>query len=301
MKQIIALLGLFMFTACVDTTKKTPNGFEFKVVKEGDGVLAKSGEVMVFNYAMKDSKDSLWFDTDAEGVPAALPIGDSSMLSTEAGMIQVFRMLSKGDSVTFSMPVSEFFTKVAGGFIPPNVDTTRTLSFSVGVISIMDMEGYQVYQTEIMQKKSAAQSEKDGAQIDAYLAEKGITAQKTLAGVRYVITQPGEGENAVSGQTVSVNYTGYLLDGTFFDSSVKEIAEKTGLYSPEREPYEPIEVVIDQSGVIKGWHDALKVMKKGSKATIYIPSSLGWGPQRASEVIKENAITVFDLEVVDLK
>jgi FKBP-type peptidyl-prolyl cis-trans isomerase len=154
---------------------------------------------------------------------------------------------------------------------------------------------------EVMEKKSAAQIEKDGAEIDAYLKEKGIDAQKTEAGVRYVITQEGEGETAASGQTVSVNYTGYLLDGTHFDSSVKEIAQEKGLYNPAREPYSPYDVTIDQTSVIRGWHDALKVLKKGSKATVYIPSTLGYGPQPYSEVIKENSILVFDLEIVELK
>lgn len=303
MKLSIALFGIMMMTACSDstTTKKTPNGFEFKVIEAGDGVLPKPGEVMVFNYIMKDSKDSLWFDTETEGMPMALPIGDSSTVDQEPGMIQVFRMLSKGDSVSFNLSVNKFFTEVSGGFVPPNVDTTRTLNFFVGVTGIMDMAGYQAFQTELMEKKSAAQLEKDGAEIDAYLKEKGIDAQKTEAGVRYVITQEGEGENAVSGQTVAVNYSGYLLDGTYFDSSVKEVAQEKGLYNPQREPYSPYDVTIDQTSVIRGWHDALKVMNKGSKATVYIPSSLAYGPQRRSEEIKENSILVFDLEIVDFK
>ena len=301
MKVSIVLFGLVMMTACVDTTKKTPNGFEFKIIKEGDGVLAKAGEVMVFNYQMKDSKDSLWFNTDEEGMPAALPIGDTTSLSSEPGMIQVFRMLSKGDSVTFTMPIPEFFTKVAGGFVPPNVDTTRTLSFSVGVIDIMDMEGYQIFQTELMEKKSVAQLEKDGATIDSFLKDKGVESQKTAAGVRYVITQPGEGENVTSGQTVSINYTGTLLDGTFFDSNIKTVAEANGTYNPAREPYAPYDVTVDQSSVITGWHDAIKALNKGAKATVYIPSPLAYGPQRRSEEILENSILVFELEIVDVK
>jgi FKBP-type peptidyl-prolyl cis-trans isomerase len=91
------------------------------------------------------------------------------------------------------------------------------------------------------------------------------------------------------------------LDGTHFDSSVKEIAQEKGLYNPAREPYSPYDVTIDQTSVIRGWHDALKVLKKGSKATVYIPSTLGYGPQPYSEVIKENSILVFDLEIVELK
>ena len=116
-----------------------------------------------------------------------------------------------------------------------------------------------------------------------------------------MITREGEGENAVSGKTVSVNYAGYMLDGTHFDSNIKEVAQEQGLYNAAREPYSPYDVTIDQSSVIRGWHDALKVMKKGSKATVYIPSTLAYGPQQRSEVIKPNSILVFDLEIVEVK
>ena len=303
MKRLIALLGLVMMIACSDstTTKKTPNGFDYTVIRTGDGILPKSGEVLVFDYIMKDSKDSLWLDTKESGMPMGLPIGDSTSIDQEPGMIQVFRLLSKGDSVSFNISVTKFFTEVSGGFVPPGIDTTRTLNFYVSVTGVMDMAAYQTLQMEMMEKQSVAQLEKDGAEIDAYLKDNGIEAEKTEAGVRYVITQEGEGENATSGQTVSVNYSGYLLDGTYFDSSVKEVAQEKGLYNEAREPYQPYDVTIDQTSVIRGWHDALKVMKKGSKATVYIPSSLAYGPQRRSEEIKENAILVFDLEVVDLK
>jgi FKBP-type peptidyl-prolyl cis-trans isomerase len=172
--------------------------------------------------------------------------------------------------------------------------------YHIRIDSIMSQENFMSYQTELMNQFAAEQLVKDIDIIDKYLADKSIDAVKVESGLRYVITQPGTGENAKSGQTVKVNYTGYLLDGQYFDSSVKSVAEEKGLFNPMRN-YEPYEVTIDQTGVIQGWHEALKYMNKGSKGTFYMPSTLAYGPQQRSAIIKENSILVFDLEVVDVK
>ena len=151
-----------------------------------------------------------------------------------------------------------------------------------------------------MDSLSTIQLSKDVAAIDAFLAEKGIQAEKAESGLRYVITKPGTGENCKPGQIAQVNYAGYMLDGQYFDTSVKEVAQANGLYN-EGGRYIPYPVTIDETQVIKGWHHALKLLNKGAKATVYIPSPLAYGRQQRSELIVPNSILVFDLEVVDVK
>jgi FKBP-type peptidyl-prolyl cis-trans isomerase FkpA len=280
--------------------KKTRNGFEYTVVKEGDGILPKVGELLTFNFTMKDSKDSVWQETYKTGLPAAVMIADTSLEKGENGMVQMFRKLSKGDSVKVEMTIKKFFSEIVGGAVPPSIDSTLSISYYIAITEVTTREAYMAKQKEIMEKKQTEQLGKDTVAIDKFLADKAIVAQKTPSGVRYVITQPGTGPNAATGQNVKVNYTGYLLDGKYFDTSVKATAQEKGLYDQRREPYSPFDLVIDRSNVIKGWHDALKTMNKGSKATFYIPSTLGYGPQRASEVIAENSILVFDIEMLDI-
>jgi len=183
----------------------------------------------------------------------------------------------------------------------PGMDTTLSITYTMTVRDIMDRAAYEQFQMKLMEEHAAKQLIKDVAAIDAFLAEKGIQAEKTESGLRYVITQPGTGENCKPSQTASVNYAGYTLEGRYFDCSSKEVAQAKGVYNPAREPYEPYPVTIDQTSVIKGWHEALKLMNKGSKATFYIPSPLAYGSQQRSEVILPNTILVFDLEVVDVK
>lgn len=293
-------LLLLLCAACDKSEKETPSGLKFRVVKAGDGILPKAEEVLVFNYLFKDSKDSVWTDTFKEDFPAAMLIADSAAIPTENGMVQMLRMVSKGDSIAMVISIKDFFKDMLKGPVPPGFDSTLMLSYNIKVNAIMSRDSFMAFQNEFMMKQQAVQFEKDMAAIDAHLTEKNIVAEKTESGLRYVITQPGKGENGKPGQVAKVNYSGYLLDGQYFDSSDKSVAEQKGIYDARR-PYTTYDVTIDQSTVIKGWHEALKLMNKGAKATFYIPSGLAYGPQQRSEIIKPNSVLVFDLEVMDLK
>ena len=303
MKITNVLFGLVLLlcVACDKSEKETPSGLKFKIVKTGNGVVAKPNDVLVFNFKLIDSKDSVWNDTYLDGMPAAVMIQDTAAIKTEDGMMQMLRMVSPGDSVIVDFTVKDFFKNLVKGAIPPGIDSAISLSYRVKIDSITTREGMMAKQAELMKKKSEKQLEKDIATIDAYLLEKNIVAEKAESGLRYVITKPGTGENCKTGQITKVNYSGYMLDGQCFDSSVKEVAQAKGVYNAAREPYAPYDVTIDQTAVIKGWHEALKLLNKGAKATFYIPSTLAYGPQQRSEVIKPNSILVFDMEVVDLK
>jgi FKBP-type peptidyl-prolyl cis-trans isomerase FkpA len=303
MKHVHVLLAALVVigAACSSSEKETPNGFKYTLVSKGSGELAKPGQLLLVDFQLTDSKDSVWNDTYKIGMPAPVMINDSAQMATELGIMQMFRQLSPGDSVRCTLPVKKFFQDMAGGPVPPTVDSTISLTYAFKVKEITEVQVYQEMQQKLAEEKSAKQLQEDIAAIDKFLEEKGIVAEKLESGLRYVITKPGKGENAKSGQTAKVNYVGYTMLGEYFDSNIKKIAEEKGVYNAQREPYGPMDVTIDQSGVIQGWHEALKQMNKGSKGTFYIPSTLGWGPRKVSEVIKENQITVFDIEMVEVK
>jgi FKBP-type peptidyl-prolyl cis-trans isomerase FkpA len=123
----------------------------------------------------------------------------------------------------------------------------------------------------------------DQAAIKAYLTKEKITAQVTTEGVHYVITTEGTGNLITPSNTVSVNYKGYLLDGTQFDNSNGKpfVTKMTG-------------------GVIDGWKVGLLKFKKGSKGRIFIPSALGYGTRGAGADIPPNTPIAFDIDVVEV-
>src|SRR5687767_13105445 len=141
------LMALVLLCLACDSNapkeKKTPNGLEYTVLKTGDGKIAKKEEILVFDYQLKDSKDSVWGDTFKDGIPAASMIGDTAILDSEDGMTQMFRELSKGDSVKTTMPIKEFFEKLVRAPVPPSVDSAGSVTYTISVRDVMNMENFQ--------------------------------------------------------------------------------------------------------------------------------------------------------------
>ncbi|GEO21252.1 FKBP-type peptidyl-prolyl cis-trans isomerase [Cyclobacterium qasimii] len=106
-----------------------------------------------------------------------------------------------------------------------------------------------------------------------------------------------EGELALPGDTLLVDYTGMLLDGTVFDTSIEQTAIDNGVYNETR-TYEPYGIIQAYSSVIQGWHWALSRMKEGEKATALIPSAYGYGTQGQGP-IPANSVLVFELEITE--
>ncbi len=278
--NVLIGLTLMLCIACnTKTEKETPNGFKFTVVKAGDGVTPKKEEILVFDYLLKDSKDSTWNNTHTEGMPSAVMISDTSAMGNENGMVQMFRMLSKGDSISLTMPVTKFFKDIVGGPLPKGVDTTLNLSYFIDVKNIMTMDKFREFQTEIMEKKKTGQVAKDDNIITKYLSENNITAQQDTSGLKYVIHTNKGGSKPTVENCVEVKYRGkFLKDGKVFDQSEK--------------------VAFPLNGVIPGWKLGIPMLGIGDSATFYIPSGLAYGPQGYPGAIPPDAILIFDVELL---
>jgi FKBP-type peptidyl-prolyl cis-trans isomerases 1 len=278
MKNSILLAALISLGLVACTSNETPSGVKFTVLRKGDGVKVDSGKFMVMNMIFKDGKDSIWSDTRKNGFPAIVQMQDS--IPKGDGVLEVIQMLTKGDSVSFLIPAKDLFTKTFRQPVPPMVDSTSSFTFVIGLSDVLNEEQVRQLQSSLVAKQNEklmmeqkVQLGKDTVIIDNYLTEKGIKTQKTASGLRYVITKPGKGENAQSGQSVSINYAGYLLNGKYFDTSIEAVAKANNLFTPGR-PYQPLEVVVGYQQVIQGWEEAMMLMNKGSKMTVYIPSTL---------------------------
>ncbi len=125
----------------------------------------------------------------------------------------------------------------------------------------------------------------DVALIEDYLAENNITAFSFENGLHIAVETQGSGNNAAFGNTVVCQYRGYLLDGTEFDSS-----EGRGA----------LDFVIGRGDVIQGWDLAFREINKGTRATIFIPSGLGYGNRRQTN-IPPNSVLIFDVTLLDIR
>jgi FKBP-type peptidyl-prolyl cis-trans isomerase len=134
-------------------------------------------------------------------------------------------------------------------------------------------------------KVCAGMKEFESYSILQFVKRNKIKEKPVAGGMYFVKQQEGSGPVLKSGDKVKVHYTGFYLDMAVFDSS--------------RQKGEPMEVTIDKSDVIKGWHQALKMMKVGEKARIILPSSLGYGKEGMSPVIRPYSPLIFDIEVME--
>jgi FKBP-type peptidyl-prolyl cis-trans isomerase FkpA len=134
--------------------------------------------------------------------------------------------------------------------------------------------------------------------ISKYIADNNLKATKTASGLQYEITKQGSGPKIAKGDTAVVNYTGKLVNGKVFDTSIKDIAQKNKTYDAMR-PYQPIRIAVGAGAVIPGWDEGLQLLNKGSKVTMVIPSSLAYGEQGLGPV-PPFAPIVFDVELVDI-
>jgi FKBP-type peptidyl-prolyl cis-trans isomerase len=115
------------------------------------------------------------------------------------------------------------------------------------------------------------------------------TAANTTADVTELVIEDivvGTGAEAKSGDTVTVHYTGWLTDGTKFDSSV--------------DAGQPLQFPLGQGYVIQGWDEGVAGMKVGGKRKLIIPPDMGYGAQGAGGVIPPNATLVFEVELVSI-
>tara|TARA_B110000003_G_scaffold176185_1_gene175666 strand:+ start:6089 stop:7081 length:993 start_codon:yes stop_codon:yes gene_type:complete len=135
---------------------------------------------------------------------------------------------------------------------------------------------------EMEPKLLMIQQQKAQDEIDKI--SKGFTT--TDSGLKYKINKPTDGANAKNGDKVRVHYSGKLTNGSEFDSSFKR--------------NKPFEFIVGEGRVIKGWDEALKILKLGENATFVIPSNLGYGARGAGGVIPPNATLVFEIELLEI-
>ena len=137
------------------------------------------------------------------------------------------------------------------------------------------------------QTRAAEDAAKHKAEGAAFLAENGKKPgiRTTPSGLQYEVFSEGSGKSPAASDTVRVHYTGKLLNGTVFDSSV--------------ERGEPAEFGLSQ--VIAGWTEGLQLMKPGAKYRFFIPSELAYGEHGAGNSIPPHATLIFDVELLAVR
>lgn len=162
----------------------------------------------------------------------------------------------------------------------------KRLFFSIASLLLVSGVAAWAQDAAVSQSTSTAASATPQAAPAAKKTEKSLKLITTASGLQYGILKKGKGARAKIGDTVSVHYTGWLTDGTKFDSSVDR--------------GQPFQFTVGAGQVIKGWDEGVAGMKVGEKRKLVIPSELGYGPAGAGGVIPPNATLVFEVELLGI-
>ncbi|MEM6734908.1 MAG: FKBP-type peptidyl-prolyl cis-trans isomerase [Bacteroidota bacterium] len=304
MKKLSYIILAIMLINCGgENTFETENGTKITYHKKGSGDEPSDTLISYFLLKYETIGGKVFFESQTE-IPTPIKL-DSNFFTNEGTFFEVLGKMIVGDSLSYQLSASELFIDNFKGRVPDSVDAEDKINIYASFLSQVTTEDHQqksiaMRREQMLDQVDKEQVAKDVEIIDAYLEENGIQAEKSETGIRYTISDQGNGPKPKLGQGVKVHYAGRLLTGEYFDTSMEDVAKAQGLFTEGR-PYEPFPIQIYNSSVITGWHEGISLLNEGTKATLYIPSPLAYGPRKRSEVIEANSILVFDVELVEVE
>lgn len=257
---------------------KIEDGLYIKYESKAEGAKAATiGSILSMDLKY-GTKDSTLMNTADNGMPFKLQVDSGQYVGD---IMHAFAKLSEGDSAVIITSANKFFTKTVGTQLPPFIDSTEMLYFTVKLNKVQTEAEAQ----EEAQAANAKKAMKEQEDLQAYIQANNITVEPTESGIYFISEKAGTGKAAEAGKTVKVHYTGMFLDGTKFDSSVDR--------------GEPFEFQLGVGNVIRGWDEGVAMMKEGGKARLIIPSSMAYGPNDNGPIPGSSTL-VFDVELLEV-
>lgn len=266
------------------------SGIYYIETKKGTGKAPAENGYVSAHYTVHLLSGELLFSTYDRGEPIDFKYG--SQFENE-GFMEVIGMMKEGGKANAIIPSAKAFgAQGAGNVVPP----FSTLYYEIELVKILTQAEFDAKQAKAQEQKkaenakkeadNAKRAEEENAVLQKYLKDNNITPTTTLPnGLIYIEKQAGTGNSPTDGKKVKVHYTGKLLNGTTFDSSIDR--------------GQPLEFALGRRQVIEGWDAGIALMKVGGKATLIIPSKLAYKDRGAGETIPPYSTLVFDVELVE--
>ncbi|MDY5969795.1 MAG: FKBP-type peptidyl-prolyl cis-trans isomerase [Bacteroidales bacterium] len=274
--------------------KKTESGLHYKFLTENKKAQqVQMDDVLDCELVLVFENDTLYSNTNNSQL--LLQATDRQFEgSLEEGLV----MMHKGDVASFAINADSLAVYHT---MPAKYEAGKgqKMYYTIKLNNIVSADSIAAAEQMFLSDMQELQH-KEPQLLAQYIADNNIQAEPNANGLYVIVNKKGAGANIAMGSTVAFNYTGRLLDGTVFDSNVESVAKEAGIYETQRN-YQPEEFVMGQASYVRGLLEGLYGLQKGTKATLIIPSHLGYGAKGRGEKIRPYSTLIFDIEIVNVK
>jgi FKBP-type peptidyl-prolyl cis-trans isomerase len=263
-------------------------GLHYQIEEQGTGDLPKAGDYLMVEFKGMLLNGTVFDQTEEE--PFVFQVGYRQVIR---GWDKGLQLIPVGSRVTLLLAPGMAYYKVgAGKLVPPDTP----VMFDLKILKILNEQEYDDYMIELEEREREAyqqrveeQFDEDKWAIHEYCMANKIKTKRTRGGVSYSITKKGKGDYPGKGDQVTIQYKGYLVDGTLFEKNTEKA---------------PFSFTLGGGKVIKGLEEAIPLFNKGAEGWILIPSKLAYGPMPIEEEdisIPANSILVFKVKMLDIQ
>ncbi|MEO1518953.1 MAG: FKBP-type peptidyl-prolyl cis-trans isomerase [Bacteroidota bacterium] len=292
---LFAFVSLLLAVGCAGTeggndipTQKTVSGYPYKLIVDNDGPVIQPGQYAYFHYSRR-LDDSTMDGSRAMGQNPRLKLPAADQVGQQPNpLVEGLSYMSVNDSLTVSVDLDSIPN------LPPDLQKYEFMHIDIVLEAIKTEEEYQadIAAERAEQEAQAAVFKERLPEIEAmikstindYKAGKlASNIQTTESGLKYLIHEEGNGPVPQVGERVSAHYYGSLMDGTRFDDSFSRGSKFT--------------FPLGAGQVIRGWDEGFGLFKGGTKASLFIPSELGYGERGSPPTIPANSELHFYVEL----
>lgn len=289
MKRFFKILFLFLFAtilldSCSDKYGEfdiAESGLQYRIIEQNETKQCpKVGDVLELNYSYETEKGKVLFDSRESGRKYMKTLGLPA--HTGGSIEDGLAMLHEGDSAIFKISAENFLLfSEKYGRLPEGVEALEAIIIKVRLVNIMDQEDMELYMSSRFHTGEDVEMEI----LENYIKNASITAEPTESGLYFIEKNAGIGEYIKHGDEVVVNYTLTLTDGSLVETTLGS---------------EPLTYVVGREKFIAGWEEAVAMMKKGSVATVIVPSKIGYGSEGSGN-IQPYSTLIFEIEILDVR
>ena len=263
-------------------TQPTTSGLYVINIEKGKGKKPVTGDMCSVFLTVKQLEGKELF-TNFEGNPLEIELGKE--FDTK-GLMEGLALMREGEKATLIVPSEIGVGPTGKDGVPP----FTTIIYEVKLDKIKTVEEVKKDRAalkKIKEQQDQERRDEEQSRISTYLQQNNIQSTPLESGLYFMLTQEGEGDYPGDGDKVKVHYILHTTEGKLLQSSYDQ--------------KQTFDFELGTKAVIQGWEEAIRLMKKGSKAKIIVPSKLAYGSKDRNKDMPAYTPLVFDLELMDIE